>query len=198
MKFETKRLILRKPRISDWKDIVKGVGEISVSKSMSVIPYPYLKKNALMWIKKYIKDWEKKKGNEFLIELKENKKVVGCISLIGVDKFNGTAGTGSWINKRYWRKGYITEAKIAVNNFAFNRLKLRKLDSKVFTDNLASNKTQQSMGYKLEGCRKKGTRSKATGKIHDVNIYGLFKENWKKNLLKIKKKLNEKIKKLEK
>ncbi len=36
------------------------------------------------------------------------------------------------------------------------------------------------MGYKLEGMQRKGIRSKATGKIHDVNMYGLLKKDWKK------------------
>jgi hypothetical protein len=44
---------------------------------------------------------------------------------------------------------------------------------------------------------KKEAKSLATGKIHDINICGLFKEDWKKNLPKIKKHLQEKIKKLE-
>ena len=74
----------------------------------------------------------------------------------------------------------MTEAKIAVNDFAFNKLKLRKLNSDVFTENKASNATQLKMGYRLEGTRRKAARSKASGKIHDENIYGLLKEDWKK------------------
>jgi len=50
------------------------------------------------------------------------------------------------------------------------------------------------MGYKFEGCKKKDTKSLATGKIKDANIYGLFKKDWKKNLPKLKKRLERKIK----
>jgi len=198
MRLETKRLILRKPRISDWKDIVEGVGNIKISRMTKSIPYPYAKKDALKWINNTIKKGGKKekKACEFLIELKSEKKVIGCIGISKINKFVGTAMTGSWINSKYWKKGYISEAKIAANNFAFNKLKLKKLNSEVFTINKASNRTQQGMGYKFEGCKKKNSRSLATGKIYDANQYGLFKEDWKKNLPKIKKKLNEKIKKL--
>lgn len=98
----------------------------------------------------------------------------------GISEFNGTTTTGSWINKKYWKKGFITEAKIAVNDFAFNTLKLRRLNSSVFTENKAANATQLKMGYKLEGMSPKAQRSKSTGKIHDINIYGLLKEDWKK------------------
>ena len=102
-----------------------------------------------------------------------------------MDKFSNKAMTGSWVNKKYWRNGYMTEAKIAVNDFAFNKLKLRKLKSVVFKENKASNATQKKVGYKLEGRPKKDVRNLATGKVHDVNLYGLFKEDWAKAKAKL-------------
>ena len=194
MKLETKRLILRKPRISDWKDIVEGVGDLELSKMMKSIPYPYKKKDAVEWLKKTIKKWDKKESYAFYLELKSEKKVIGCIGLEHIRKFQGTATTGSWINKKYWKKGYITEAKIAANDFAFNKLKLRRLNSSVFTDNIASNKTQQKMGYKLEGMRRKYVKSLATGKIKDENMYGLLKEDWKEKRKILIKELENKLK----
>lgn len=185
---ETKRLILRKPKKTDWKDLMEGVGEFDVAKMLDKVPHPYAKKDADWFINDSIKKWvEKKKKNYiFFIELKENKKVIGSIGLSNVDDFNGTAVTGSWVNKKYWKNGFMTEAKIAVNDFAFNELKLRRLKSVVFTGNNASNATQKKMGYRFEGMERKGSRSKATGKIHDVNVYGLLKEDWKKARIRLK------------
>ena len=196
MKLETKRLILRPPKKGDWKDILEGVGNIDVAKSTKTIPHPYTKKDAFWWINKSIKKDRKKKKESynFNIELKSEKKVIGNICLSKIDKFNGTTETGSWINKKYWRKGYITEAKIAVNDFAFNKLKLRRIDSQVFRYNKASNATQKKVGYKFEGMKRKSTISKSTGKIHDAHIYGLLKEDWKKIRPKLIKSLNKKLK----
>lgn len=194
---ETKRLILRKPKISDWKDIVEGCNEIEVARNTASIEHPYSKKQANLFILKIQKNWAKKDHDYvFFIELKSERKIIGGIALHDIEKNNGIAQTGSWINKNYWRKGYITEAKIAVNEFAFNKLKLRKLWTTVFTNNRASRKVHESIGYKSEGIFRKHFLSKATGIIHDANIYGLFKEDWKKKLPKLKKKLNDKIKKL--
>ncbi|HLP86776.1 MAG TPA: GNAT family protein [Candidatus Paceibacterota bacterium] len=182
MKLETKRLILRIPRKDDWKDIVEGVGEYDVSKMLLKVPYPYKKKDAVDFIGRKIAKWKQKVKDDYLffIELKSEKKVIGAIGIHKVDNFSKTGETGSWINKKYWRNGYMTEAKIAVNDFAFNKLKLRRLDSPVYTDNVASNATQLKMGYKLEGVKRKTVRSLASGKIHDENIYGLLKEDWVK------------------
>lgn len=177
-KLETKRLILRKPQESDWQDIVEGVSELDVAKMTENIPHPYFKKDAEWFIKDALEKWEKKTAIQFFIELKEEKKVIGVMALTNINEFNGTSTTGSWINKKYWRNGYITEAKIAINDFAFNELKLRRLNSTVKDDNQASNATQNKMGYKLEGFQRQGSRSKATGEIHNVNMYGLLKEDW--------------------
>lgn len=192
MQLKTKRLILRKPKISDWKDLMEGVGNYDVAKMTEHIPYPYSKKEALKFITWALKKWGEKTNYTFFIEQKKEKKVIGAIALIAINKFIGIATTASWINKKYWRRGYITEAKIAVNDFAFNKLKLRRLNSLVYKDNRASNATQKKMGYKFEGTQRKAGRSKSTGKVHDINLYGLLKEDWKKSRPRVIKSLRGK------
>ncbi|MFH1787545.1 MAG: GNAT family protein [archaeon] len=196
MKLETKRLILRYPRKSDWKDIVEGIKDIKVSRYLTTVPYPYKKKDADWWINDCIKRSRKKKKESynFVIELKSEKKVIGGTGLHKINLRDQTAETGSWIAKKYWRNHFITEAKIAVNNYAFNKLKLRKLTSKAFTTNKASNTMLKKLGYKLEGTLRKAHRPKSTGKIHDVNVYGLLKEEWKTHRKELIKYLNKKLK----
>jgi len=198
MRLETERLILREPKLSDWKDIVEGIGNINIAKYLATVPYPYKKKDAYWWLNKEIKlsKDKKRESYHFLIELKYEKKIIGCIGLLKINPNYKIAETGSWINKDYHKKGYITEAKIAVNEFAFNKLKLRKLETGIFTENEASNATQKAVGYKYEGTRIKHAVCKATGKIHDENLYGLMKDDWKKHLPRLKKHLRDKIKRL--
>jgi len=197
MKLETKRLILREPKMGDWKDLVDGLNNLNISKNVLTMPYPYTKKDALWYLNRCAKDKKNKKSYKFFIELKKEKKVIGAIDLNDYKKDQGTAETGSWINERYQKKGYITEAKIVVNDFAFNKLKLRKIKSKVFEENKASQRTQERMGYQKEGVLRKESICKATKKLHDDIVYGLLKEEWKKARPKVIKHLNEKIKKLE-
>lgn len=197
MNFETKRLILRQPKKSDWKDILDGIRDIQVSKMLSVVPHPYKKKDALSYIKYCLNNWKKKKKTDyiFVIVLKSERKVIGATALHDVSKKHKKAETGSWINRKYWRKGYILEAKIPILDFAFNRLKLRKIETGAFKENDASNSMSKKLGFVYEGMRRKSIICKATGKIEDVNVYGLLKEEWKKIRPKLVKELNEKIKK---
>ncbi len=196
MILETKRLILRPPRKSDWKDVKEGAGDIKVSRMTALIPHPYKKKDALLFIKDVNKSWRKKEKTSyvFFIELKKEKKVVGVTELLKINKQNKKAQTGSWINRKYWRKGYIIEAKIPVLDFAFNKLKLRKIETGARVENKASNEMQKKLGFKLEGKRRKALICKATGKIHDEYIYGLLKEEWRKNRGKVIKSVANKIK----
>jgi hypothetical protein len=47
MKLETERLILREPKISDWKDIVEGLSDVEIAKNLIKVKYPYTKRDAL-------------------------------------------------------------------------------------------------------------------------------------------------------
>jgi len=199
MKLETKRLILRKPKLSDWNDVVEGVSDIKVSRDLKVVPHPYKKKDAVKWIKYLIKEWRKKKKDKnysFFIELKSEKKVIGETGIYNISKKNSICTTGSWINRKYWRKGDILEAKVPVLDFVFNKLKLRKIETDAYKENKASNNMSKKLGFKLEGVRRKSIKSEAEDKIHDSVLYGLFKEEWKKRRPIIIKEVNRKIKEI--
>src|SRR3989344_4710109 len=187
MILKTKRLILRPPRKSDWKDVVEGVRDVEVTRNLKVVPYPYAKKDAIKWLNTTIKKWRKKEKEDytFFIELKSEKKVIGATGIHRISKKNGKCSTGSWINKNYWRRGYILEAKIPVLDFIFNKLKLRKVETEAFVENIASNKMSQKLSFKKEGRKRKSIVDLATRKIHDENIYGLFKKEWLKTRPKI-------------
>lgn len=80
MILKTKRLILRPPRKSDWKDVVEGVKNVEVTRNLKVVPYPYTKKDAIKLINTTVKKWKKKEKDDytFFIELKSEKKVIGA------------------------------------------------------------------------------------------------------------------------
>jgi len=182
MKLETKRLILRPPRLKDADDLVKGIGELQVSRYLAFVPFPYKKKDAILWINKQIKNWKKEKKEDlnFMIVLKSENRMIGSTGLHSIDYFNSKVRTGSWIARKYWRKGYVSEAKVAINDFIFDKLKLQKIETDAFVKNKASNYMMKKLGFKFEGKLKKHIRAKSTGKWHDVNVYGMFKEDWRK------------------
>ena len=182
MKIITGRLVLRDIVMKDVKDIVENANDILISRYVTHVPYPYTLKDGKDFVKHCNEKAKEKprKTYEFGIELKSEKKIVGMITLSSVDKFNGTATIGYWLGRKYWRNGIMSEALNSILDFAFNRLKLRRMDISASTKNKASNGLIRKFGFEKEGMRRKKLRAKSTGKIHDENIYGLLKEDWKK------------------
>jgi len=183
MQLTTPRLRLRPTTRKDIPDIVANINNLNVSKWLLVVPYPYRKKHAEEWLesqKKHTKE-KPRKDYTFGIELRLEHRIIGGMGIHHIDKRQGTATTGYWLGEDYWRQGYGSEAFEAVLNFAFNKLKLRRLEAEVYVGNPASGKLLEKFGFKREGMRRKAVKSKADGKIHNAYIYGLLKEEYKKN-----------------
>ena len=181
MKITTQRLILRELKKTDAKSIQKNANNIEIARWIPPFPHPYSLKDAKSYIKICI-DHTKKRPREvydFGITLKSENKIMGMISISKIDKFQGTGMIEYWLGESYWRKGYTYEALKAVIDFAFNKVKLRRIDISAFADNEASNALIKKAGFRYEGKRIKEVRSKATKKIHDHNFYGMLREEWK-------------------
>jgi len=180
MKLITKRLILRQITKKDAKALVENINNIKVSRYLLLVPYPYTMKDAKWWINQCIKlSKEKpKKGYEFTIELKAEKKLIGGIAIGHIDNFQGKATIGYWLGEKYWRQGIGSEALKKIIDFSFTKLKLRRLEASAFRENKASIRLQEKHGFRREGIKMESCRSKATGKIHDEIRCGLLKKNY--------------------
>jgi len=178
----TDRLVLRSITDKDLKDLIENINNLNISKYLLVVPYPYTKKDAKYWINHCSKEMKKKsrKSCEFVIELKSEKRLIGGIGLSKIDNFQGKAEIGYWIGEKYWRQGIGSEALKVLLDFAFDKLKLRRLEANVYTENEASARLLEKFGFVKEGLGRKSQRCKATGKIHDSYFYGLLKEDYKR------------------
>jgi RimJ/RimL family protein N-acetyltransferase len=121
-----------------------------------------------------------RRSYDFAIELKSERKVIGGISLERINHIHGTAGGGIWINARYHAMGYGREAFGEKIRFAFQDLKLRRLENGFFKGNSPSLEMQRKFGYQLEGVRRKAFRCMADGKLKDEYVMGLLKQEWKR------------------
>jgi len=182
MKLTTRRLILREPTMRNAGDIVEGINNLNISKWLLVVPYPYTLKDA-KWFINHCREKAKEKPRKsylFNMELKSEKTLIGGCGISDVNRDQGTAELGYWLAEPYWRQGYTSEAVRKLINYSFDTLKLRRLIIPAYSTNNGSNGLAKSLGFKKEGCLRKAVVCKATGKIHDENIWGLLKEEWKR------------------
>ena len=189
MKLITKRLILRKPGKKDIKDLIEGLTNYKVSRYLAKVPHPYKKKDALFWINNCKKKFAKKKKESYPlnIELKSEKKLIGGADVHEINDFDNTGQLGYWLNEKYWKQGIITEALIAIIDFAFNNLKINRLGITAYVGNKASNAVAKKLGFRFEGREREAHRSLAAKKVYDGNRYSLLRREWPKIRKRLKK-----------
>jgi diamine N-acetyltransferase len=109
--------------------------------------------------------------------LKENDECIGIVGLEFVDLVNRVAETGSWFHKpEYRNKGYGTESKHLVLEYAFERLYLEMIISFVWEPNTRSAAALAKQGYRPAG-RVKWEAVK-DGVYRDVLMFDISREEW--------------------
>jgi ribosomal-protein-alanine N-acetyltransferase len=84
----------------------------------------------------------------------ESQKLIGQITLGGII-FGAMRGAhiGYWIDQRFASRGYTTRAVKLLTKFAFQTLKLHRIEINLRPENEASKKVAIKAGYVLEGAR---------------------------------------------
>jgi RimJ/RimL family protein N-acetyltransferase len=131
--------------------------------------------------KKYVEELYERQPTDgevqFAVCLTENDEFIGMIGLEFVDLVNGVAETGSWFhNPDYRNKGYGTEAKHLILEYAFHRLYLERIISVVFEPNTRSAAALAKQGYKPAGRLKYDDLK--DGRYQDLLLFDLLREDW--------------------
>lgn len=182
VEIKTKRLIIREYSPSDSKEIALKINNLNVSRYLAGVPFPYKLKDAEWFIsncnKKKVE--EPRKDYELAVALRNTNELIGGIGLSHIDYNVGSAELGYWLTEDYWRKGIMSEGLDSLINFAFNKLKLNRLVIPAYVPNVGSNRLAEKLGFKLEGVHREAAKPESSGKIHDVNYWGLLKGEWGK------------------
>ena len=168
---ETERLILKPLSLEHLtQDYVNWLNDEEV--------YRYLETGGnytLEMLEDYLMEVIKKDIYFWGIHIKENDLHIGNIKLDPIDELAKKGELGTLIgNKSYWSKGYGTEAKVRVVKFGFQNLKLIKITSGCYANNLKIRKINKKMGFVEEGVFKMDRYNKHDKKIHDIIRMAIF------------------------
>jgi RimJ/RimL family protein N-acetyltransferase len=141
-----KRVMLRRPRMSDADAIAHYCNDRSISKWIPRIPHPYTRKHAVHYIKEKNKNWKKKTDYEYVIEY--NGKLIGTTALRVREDDRGVLGW--WVGKPYRGKGIATEAAKLIMQEGFKTLNLHRIDARFIVGNKASERVMKKLGMKYE------------------------------------------------
>ncbi len=121
--------------------------------------YKYLETGgdySLEKLEEYLKEVEKKNIYFWAIHLKENDKHIGNIKIDPINYKHGYGEYGILMGcKEEWGKGYAKEASLAVIDYCFKELQLRKITLGVVEGNIRAFLLYKKMGFELEGVYKK-------------------------------------------
>jgi [ribosomal protein S5]-alanine N-acetyltransferase len=136
----------------------------------------YTLESKLKYVRDSIKQREEDKKYSFGIFLKDNGKLVGDVSLYHI--FRGSLQRcliGYNLDQQYNGRGYATEVVSLAVKFAFNELKLHRVDAGVMLSNIGSMRVLEKVGFHREGIEQKGV--KINGRWEDHQIFAIISDN---------------------
>lgn len=182
--FRTGKLVYLRPiEIGDVPDFYRWMNDPEVTQYlMRVFPLTELEERE--WVEK-----QKTNPKNVVLGIVDAKRhtLIGVIGLHKIDYIHGYAETGTSIGeKEYWSKGYGTEAKMLLLEYAFNTLGLRNVLSRVIAFNGRSLRYAEKCGYKQVGILPGWIYRHGT--YYDEILLAVTKTRWQKLWKKYKKK----------
>lgn len=146
---ETKRLILRKMTPSDREDLCRILQDEEV---MYAYEGAFSDEEVEAWLDRQLKRYEEDGFGLWAVILKENGEMIGQCGLTMQDiPERKVVEIGYLFQKRYWHKGYATEAAKACKQYAFDKLKVGEVFSIIRDTNRASQEVARRNGMELAG-----------------------------------------------
>ncbi len=171
----TARLTLRPFRLEDAKDVQRLAGSKAIADTTARVPHPYEDGMAEEWIKTHKNLFRRRKALIYAVTRTDTGRLVGAMGL-ELHLANERAEIGYWIGRRYWNRGYATEAAEAMLMYGFTELGLQKIYAHHFERNPSSGRVMQKIGMKREGLLRR--HFKKGERFENLIFYGILREEF--------------------
>ena len=168
--------ILREKQESDLEDFYRYYSDPEVNKFiMSDIPQnlQQAKQELLYWRGTF----HRNDGIYFAIANKSNNQLIGAIGLTSHNSFNSRIELSYDLAKEYWRQGIMTKAIAAVIKYAFEIIRVNRIEASVATSNIPSHELLLKCGFTLEGILRHRYHQ---GRYVDVAFFSMIRNDYLK------------------
>jgi RimJ/RimL family protein N-acetyltransferase len=172
---ETTRLVLRRPRAEDAPDLFAIHSSAEVNRYWSSPPMQQLAE-AEARIAKLLQYEADGSGMGWMIERREDARVIGTLSLHRFDEQSNRAEVGYSLGREHWGKGYMSEALNTLIAYAFGPMDLRRLEADTDPRNTPSVRLLERVGFSREGLLRE--RWVVADEISDSVLLGLLRHEW--------------------
>ncbi len=164
-------IIIRPWASGDETQLAENANNIKIWKNVrDRFPYPYTLKDAALWVR--IASHDRSMLN---LAIEYEKQAIGAIGVIFKnDVYRHTAEIGYWLGEKYWGKGIMTRAVLALTDYVFQHYEVRRIYAGLFEYNQASARVLEKAGYHLEARLAKNVTK--NGKTVDELIYTKLRE----------------------
>jgi RimJ/RimL family protein N-acetyltransferase len=149
LEIATARLVLRPPREADLDAIVAEINDFAVVRMLARVPFPYARADAEAFLA-----WSRESRDDANMVIARSGRAIGCI---GLNAAASTCELGYWLGRSHWRQGLATEAGRAFLHFCFETLDMRTVRAGAFSDNPASLRVQQKLGFTITGMSRRAS-----------------------------------------
>lgn len=175
-----KRVLLRPPQLRDfaaWAALRAESREFLEPWEPSW-PADALTRSSFRWrLRHYERDQREGCGYSFFVLRREDSALLGGISLGNLRRGVAQAGSlGYWIGGPHARQGYMSEALVALLDFAFGPLGLHRVEAACLPHNAASRGLLQKLGFVEEGLARGYLR--IAGRWQDHVLHGLLADDF--------------------
>lgn len=168
--FETERLYAREFVKDDADGVFEYAGNIESSGFQPFSPESY--EDVVKFVESRLAEQLKEKRGYFdlVLCLKDTDEMVGAMGLyLSEDRRQGELGYN--LKKRFWGRGYATEAARGFLRFGFLGLELHRITAKCDDRNAASYRVMERLGMRREAHFIKDTYTRVFGRMGWRNTY---------------------------
>jgi RimJ/RimL family protein N-acetyltransferase len=135
------------------------MNDIGIAQMMATIPHPFSIEEATQWIDD--RPFDRSSGFGAKIMLKDGT-LIGFVGLGG-----NPVNTAYALGRKFWGKGYATEAMRAFLEDSIAIHALEEVTAGAFIDNPASQKVLEKLGFKKTGKK----MHKASGRLEEAPLF---------------------------
>lgn len=118
---------------------------------------------------------------QLAIVLPDTQKLIGNVGIRKRDVKSYHAEMGYELDPRQWNNGYATEAARTMLKFAFEQLRLHRVEARVVANNQNSVHLLEKLGMRQEGKFREQEFFK--GRYWDTLLYAILEDEWRWNTI---------------
>ncbi|MCE5344432.1 MAG: GNAT family N-acetyltransferase [Eubacteriales bacterium] len=169
---QTSRLIIRPARMGDARDLYEYCRDPEVARHVLWEAHASIH-HTRIYLRSLLRQYRAGLPATYVIELRQERKVIGTIGLMWIQQDNRAAEIGYSLNRSYWNRGLMTEALGEMLRFCFHTLNLNRVEAQHETDNPASGAVMRHAGMRHEGLLRQRIYNK--GRFVDVELYAILR-----------------------